>query len=151
MRVLIQRAARASVRFPDRPDLGERRIGRGLVVLVGCGPGDDAAAARRLAEKCSGLRVFPDAGGKPSLSLADVAGEALVVSQFTLYGDCRKGRRPDFTGALAAAQAEPLYREFAAALAASGVPVSTGEFGARMELELVNEGPFTLWLDGAAL
>ncbi len=121
------------------------------MILLGCGNGDDEAKARRLAEKCASLRVFADESGKFSRSVLDVAGEALVVSQFTLYADCTRGRRPDFMGALPAPQAEPLYRAFVKALEAAGVPVKTGEFGAKMEVELVNEGPVTLWLDSSTL
>lgn len=144
MRVLIQRVSRGGVRV----DGGEpRTIGRGLVVLLGVGPQDDAATARRLAEKAAGLRIFPNEAGKFDKSLLDVAGEALVVSQFTLYGDCSKGRRPDFTGAAAPELAEPLYRAFAEELGRLGVKVRTGEFGAKMEVELVNDGPVTVWLD----
>jgi D-tyrosyl-tRNA(Tyr) deacylase len=143
MRAVVQRVAEASVSLPG----GERRsIGRGLLVLVGVGPDDDDAGARRLAGKVADLRVFPDERGRFDRSLSEVGGEALVVSQFTLYGDCRKGRRPDFTGAAAPELAEPLVRAFAEALGARGVPVRTGEFGARMRVALVNDGPVTLAL-----
>jgi D-tyrosyl-tRNA(Tyr) deacylase len=141
MRAVVQRVGRASVRIAG----GDRReIGRGLVVLVGVGPKDTADDAAKLAEKISNLRVFPDEAGKFDRSLLDLRGEALVVSQFTLYGDCRRGRRPDFTSAAAPDKAEPLYRAFVAALESRGVPTRTGEFGAQMEVELVNEGPVTL-------
>jgi D-tyrosyl-tRNA(Tyr) deacylase len=124
---------------------GERRpIGRGLVVLLGVGPGDDEAEASRLAAKIAHLRVFPDERGRFDRSLLEIGGEALVVSQFTLFGDCRKGRRPDFTSAAKPETAEPLYRAFAGALAGLGVPTRTGEFGADMRVELVNEGPVTI-------
>ncbi len=140
----MQRVSRAEVRLPG----GESRaIGPGLVVLVGVGPSDSAESARRLAEKTVHLRVFSNPEGKFDLSLLDVRGEALVVSQFTLFGDCRKGRRPDFTGAAAPELARGLYEEFAKALAAAGATVRTGEFGAKMQVELVNEGPVTLWLE----
>ena len=150
MRALIQRVSSASVRFPEL-GVPERGIGRGMAVLLGCVAGDDAAAADKLAAKCAGLRIFPDEQGRFSKALADVRGSALVVSQFTLYADCRKGRRPDFLGALAAEQAAPLVRRFAEAFSALGIPVQTGEFGARMEVELVNDGPVTIWLDSAQL
>lgn len=151
MRALIQRVSRASVRFPELPGVAGRGIGRGMVVLLGCGIGDDAAAADRLAAKCASLRIFPDEQGRFSKSLAEVQGSALIVSQFTLYADCGKGRRPDFLGALPAEQAAPLVRRFAEAFAAQGIPVAQGEFGARMEVELVNDGPVTIWLDSALL
>lgn len=145
MRALIQRVRRACVRF----DGVERGVGRGVLVLLGVGAADDGGTAAHLAEKCAALRIFPDPAGKFGRSLLDVRGEALVVSQFTLYGDCRRGRRPDFTAARRPEEAEPLYRLFAESLAALGVPTKTGEFGASMEVELVNDGPVTLWLDTA--
>ena len=151
MRALIQRVSRASVRFPDIPGTAERGIGRGMVVFLGCGAGDDGGTAERLAAKCAGLRIFADEQGRFSKALAEAGGSALVVSQFTLYADCRKGRRPDFLGALPGEQAESLCRRFAEAFAAQGVPVVSGEFGARMEVELVNDGPVTIWLDSAQL
>lgn len=151
MRALIQRVSRASVRFPELPGTAERSIGRGLLILLGCGAGDGAQAALALARKCAALRIFPDEEGRFSKAVTDVQGAALVVSQFTLYADCRKGRRPDFMEALPGDQAEPLVRQFAQALGAAGVPVQTGEFGAKMEVELVNDGPVTLWLDTARL
>ncbi|HVE13929.1 MAG TPA: D-aminoacyl-tRNA deacylase [Elusimicrobiota bacterium] len=146
MRLLLQRVLRAGVRV--RGD--ERAIGRGIVALVGVGDGDEEGDARRLAEKAAHLRVFPDERGRFDKSLLDVGGSALVVSQFTLYGDCRKGRRPDFGAAMEPARAEPLYRAFVRELEALGVPCRTGEFGADMEVELVNDGPVTLWLDSRA-
>lgn len=151
MRALIQRVSRACVRFPELPGVAERAIGRGFVILLGCGSGDDASAAESLARKCAGLRIFSDEEGRFSRSLSDVQGSALIVSQFTLYADCRKGRRPDFLTALPAEKAEPLYRSFVDAFAAQGTPARTGEFGATMELELVNDGPVTIWLDSAQL
>lgn len=144
MRLCLQRVRRAEVRGDG---FSSRAIGRGVVALVGVGPGDDEAAARRMAEKTAALRIFPNEEGRFDRSLRDVGGEALVVSQFTLYGDCRKGRRPDFTGAMPPERAEPLYRAYAEELKRLGVPVSTGEFGAKMEVELINDGPVTLWLD----
>lgn len=126
-------------------------IGGGLLVLVGVATEDTDADARMLADKIAGLRVFQDEDGKMNLSLLDTGGAALVVSNFTLFGDCRKGRRPSFTAAAPGAQAEALYRQFGQALAAQGVPVQYGEFGAHMEVPLVNDGPVTLLLDSRKL
>lgn len=147
MRVLIQRVSKAEVRSEGREAAG---IGRGLLVFVGVGRDDGEDAARRLAEKTARLRIFSNAAGKFDLSLLDVKGEALVVSQFTLFGDCRKGRRPDFTAAMAPERAEALYLEYVGVLRELGVGVRTGEFGAKMEVELINDGPVTLWLDSGA-
>ncbi len=124
-------------------------IGQGLVVLVGVGPGDDEGVADALARQVAELRIFRDAEGRTNRSLLDVGGGALVVSQFTLFADTRRGRRPGFTGAAPPDQAERLYQRFAGSLAALGVEVATGRFGAEMEVELVNDGPFTIWLDTA--
>jgi len=148
MRLAIQRVSRAEVRVDGR---GPARIGRGLLLLLGVGQGDDESCCRRLAEKTVNLRVFPDEAGMFDRSLADIRGEALVVSQFTLFGDCRKGRRPDFTGAMPPGPAQALYMAFVEELVRLGIPTRTGEFGARMEVELVNDGPVTLWLDSAQL
>lgn len=150
MRALIQRVSRASVRFPEL-QVPQRSIGPGMLILLGCGAGDDEATADALARKCAELRIFPDENGRFSKSLADVGGSVLVISQFTLYADCGKGRRPDFLGALPGDKADPLYRRFADAIEAMGRPVQRGEFGAKMEVELVNDGPVTLWLDSAQL
>lgn len=149
MRVLVQRVLRAQVRFPESGSISQatRSIGRGVVIFLGVGRSDELPAARRLAEKCAVLRIFSNDAGKFDQSLKDVGGEALVVSQFTLYGDCRKGRRPDFAGAMEPARARPLYESFVQELRVLEVPVQTGEFGARMEVELVNDGPVTLWLE----
>jgi D-aminoacyl-tRNA deacylase len=148
MRALIQRVAKAGVTFED----GTRRgIDKGLVVLLGVGRGDGEPQARRLAEKLAQLRVFSNAEGKFDLSLLDEKGQALVISQFTLYGSAKGGRRPDFTAAAAPAEAEPLYERFCALLRELGVPVETGEFGAHMAVDLVNDGPVTLLLDTDAL
>jgi D-tyrosyl-tRNA(Tyr) deacylase len=125
------------------------RISLGLVVLLGVGPDDDEPTADRLARRITELRIFDDEAGLANRSLMDVSGEVLVVSQFTLYADTRRGRRPGFTGAAAPEQAKRLYERFAAALEDLGVIVATGRFGAVMEVELVNDGPFTLWLDTA--
>jgi len=122
-------------------------VGRGLVVLLGVGPADDEAVAESLARRVTELRIFDDEAGRTNLSLIDVGGAALVVSQFTLYADTRRGRRPGFTGAAAPELAERLYLRFAAALRELGVEVAMGRFGAEMEVELVNDGPFTIWLD----
>ena len=146
MRVLLQRVSRAKVAVAGEADRG---VGIGLLVLVGVGPEDDEATAKRLAEKTANLRVFENEQGKFDRSLLDVKGGALVVSQFTLYGDARKGRRPDFTGAARPEKAEPLVKAYADALAGHGVEVKTGTFGAHMDVELVNDGPVTLWLDSS--
>jgi len=123
------------------------QIGRGLVVLLGVGHGDGEAEARLLAEKIANLRIFEDAAGKMNLSLLDIGGEALVVSQFTLYADTRRGRRPGFTDAALPDVAEPLVQRFADHLRAAGIPVATGRFGAMMLVEIHNDGPVTILLD----
>ncbi len=146
MRALLQRAARAEVRV-DGSVVGS--IGPGLVILLGVGPTDDEPTAARLARRVTELRIFADPEGRTNLSLGDVDGAALVVSQFTLYADTSRGRRPGFTGAAVPALAEALYRVFCETLEAEGVVVARGQFGAPMEVELVNEGPFTIWLDTA--
>jgi D-tyrosyl-tRNA(Tyr) deacylase len=125
----------------------ERRIGSGLVVLLGVGTGDAETDALLLAEKTANLRIFSNAGGKFDHSVLETGGEALVVSQFTLYGDASKGRRPDFTAAARPAEANELYQRYVAALEALGVPVKTGVFAADMEVEIVNDGPVTILLD----
>jgi D-tyrosyl-tRNA(Tyr) deacylase len=122
-------------------------IGRGFVVLAGFAPGDTDATIQWMAEKVVGLRVFGDAEGKMNLGLADVGGELLVVSQFTLYGETQKGRRPSFIGAALPNVAEPLYEKFIALLRGLGVKVETGTFGAMMDVELVNDGPVTLVIE----
>jgi len=146
VRALLQRTSGARVRV-DGEVVGE--IGAGLAILLGVGPDDDEAVADALARRAAELRIFDDAAGKTNLSLLDVGGEALVVSQFTLYADTRRGRRPGFTGAAAPEVAERLYRRFTEAWRALGVGVATGRFGAIMAVELVNDGPFTIWLDSA--
>ena len=146
MRVLLQRVSRAEVRVADDV-VG--RIGHGLVALVGVGPDDDDPTAAALARKVAELRIFRDEAGRTNRSLLDVGGEALVVSQFTLYADTRRGRRPGFGAGAPPELAERLYETFAAALRAVGVTVATGTFGAAMAVELVNDGPFTIWLDTA--
>jgi D-tyrosyl-tRNA(Tyr) deacylase len=144
MRLLIQRASRASVTVDGRVISS---IGLGLVILVGVGQGDDGHQVGPLADKVVGLRIFRDADGKTNLSIADVGGEGLVVSQFTLYADTSKGRRPSFVRAADPAIATDLVEAFATGLEARGVRVGRGVFGAEMEVELVNDGPFTMWLD----
>jgi D-tyrosyl-tRNA(Tyr) deacylase len=146
MRALLQRVSRAEVRV-DGAVVGA--TGRGLLVLLGIGHDDDDATALALARKVAELRMFDDADGRTNLSLLDVGGGALVVSQFTLYADTRRGRRPGFTDAAPPAEADRLYRVFSGALAALGPVVGMGRFGAVMEVELVNDGPFTIWLDTA--
>lgn len=146
MRAVVQRVSEARVSVGGEV-VGA--IGRGALVLLGIGRGDDAATSRALAERIVGLRVFDDEAGRMSLSLRDVGGEMLVVSQFTLWGDTSAGRRPSWSRAAAAADAEPLYREFIAASRALGVSTAEGRFGALMEVSLVNQGPVTVLLDTA--
>ena len=146
MRALLQRTSGARVRVGGDV-VGE--IEAGLVVLLGVGPNDDESVADGLARRITELRIFDDAEGRTNLSLVDVGGSVLLVSQFTLYADTRRGRRPGFTGAAAPELAERLYLGVAAALRALGVEVATGRFGDVMAVELVNDGPFTIWLDTA--
>jgi D-tyrosyl-tRNA(Tyr) deacylase len=126
-------------------------VGRGMVVLLGVGRNDSAEAAAYLAEKVANLRIFEDEQGKMNRSLVETGGEALVISQFTLYGDARKGRRPGFDQAAPPEQAEPLYEQFVRELIARGVRVSTGVLQAQMQVELVNDGPVTILLDSDRL
>ena len=144
MRVLVQRVSRAEVRVDGRP-VG--RVGAGLLLLVGFTGTDGDAELTWMADKVLGLRIFADADGKLNLALAERGAGLLVVSQFTLYGDARKGRRPSFVDAARPEVAVPLYEGFVARLRAGGVAVETGTFGAEMEVELVNDGPVTLWLE----
>jgi D-tyrosyl-tRNA(Tyr) deacylase len=144
MRIVVQRVSRAVVRS-EGAILGE--IGRGAAVLVGIGVGDTAELADRLADRLAGLRYFDDAAGRTNLAIDEVDGAYLVVSQFTLQADLRRGRRPGFAPAAPPEVAAPLVERFADRLRATGRPVATGRFGAAMELELVNDGPFTLVLD----
>jgi D-tyrosyl-tRNA(Tyr) deacylase len=146
MRVVLQRVSRAAVRV-DGTTTGA--IGRGFVVLAGFAPSDTEATLAWMAEKVAGLRLFGDADGKMNLPLSEVAGGVLVISQFTLYGDVAKGRRPSFIAAAPPAVAEPLYERFVALLRALGLTVETGRFGAMMDVELVNDGPVTLVLERA--
>jgi D-tyrosyl-tRNA(Tyr) deacylase len=122
-------------------------IERGLLVLLGVGHRDTDTAARQLAEKITGLRIFDDADGKMNLSLKEVAGAMLVVSQFTLFGDCRKGRRPSFIDAAPPELAERLYQTFVTSVRVHGIEIATGQFRAHMDVELINDGPVTMWLD----
>jgi D-aminoacyl-tRNA deacylase len=147
VRALVQRVSEARVRI-DGSVVGE--IARGLCVLVGATHDDDDEVARKLAGKVWNLRVFPDAEGTMNLPVADVGGEVLVVSQFTLYGNTERGRRPSWVEAARPEQAEPLVGAFADALRALGATVATGEFGAHMDVELVNDGPVTLMLEVTA-
>lgn len=145
MRALLQRVSRASVRVGAETIAD---IDAGLVVLVGIGPADDEAIVDALARRIVELRIFEDEAGRTNRSILEVGGGAVVVSQFTLFADTSRGRRPGFTGAARPGLAEPLYLRLAAALADLGVaPVQTGRFGASMAVELVNDGPFTIWLD----
>ncbi|MEA3247790.1 MAG: D-aminoacyl-tRNA deacylase [Gemmatimonadota bacterium] len=144
MRVLLQRVSRAHVTVEGR-ETG--RIDRGFVVLVGFTHGDGDAHLQWMADKIVGLRLFADPDDKMNLALADVGGALLVVSQFTLYGDAAKGRRPSFIQAAHPDAAVPLYERFITALRERGTPVQTGEFGEMMQVELVNDGPVTLWLE----
>lgn len=144
MRAVLQRVSEARVRIAGET-VGE--IGAGLLVLLGVGQEDAEADARYLAEKSAGLRIFEDADGKMNLSVAETGGGVLVVSQFTLYGDCRKGRRPGFSSAAPPQRADELYRHYVACLRDQGLTVATGVFQAEMAVELVNDGPVTLLLD----
>lgn len=144
MRVVIQRVKRARVRA-DGKTVGE--IGRGLLVLLGVGRDDSEEDARYIADKLSYLRIFEDAEGKMNLSVRDIGGSVLVVSQFTLFADCRKGRRPSFVEAGDPEQAQRLYEQVIEMLRQSGVPTSEGTFQAMMEVELINDGPVTIMLD----
>jgi len=144
MRVLVQRVTRAAVTVEERI-VGA--IGPGFLALVGVTHGDTVGEARKLAAKTARLRVFDDAAGLMNVSLTDAGGEVLAVSQFTLYGDARKGNRPSFTAAAAPEQGESLYEEYVAALREAGVTVATGVFGAHMQVELLNDGPVTILLE----
>lgn len=145
MRLVLQRVSSASVSVAGSVVAA---IGPGLVVLAGVGPADTPAAAERLAGKVAALRIFPDGDGKMNVSVLDAAGSCLVVSQFTLYADARKGTRPSFTGAARPELAVPVLSAFAGALRGAGVPVEQGVFGAHMEVALVNDGPVTILMEG---
>jgi D-tyrosyl-tRNA(Tyr) deacylase len=144
MRLVVQRVTKASVVI-DGEVVSE--IARGLTTLVGIGRGDGAEDVERLVDKLVNLRVFPDEEGQMNLSVADIGGELLVVSQFTLYGDCRKGRRPSYAEAALPAEAEPLYEQFLARARSTGLVVRAGVFRSMMQVELTNDGPVTLLLD----
>ena len=144
MRILLQRVTRAEVRVEGT---SRGAIEDGLLALVGIGPSDDDATVTTMAGKCIDLRIFRDEEGRTNRSLADVGGAMLIVSQFTLFGDTRKGRRPSFIGAAAPEHADRLVDVFAEAVAARGIPIARGVFGAEMEVELINDGPMTIWLD----
>jgi len=144
MRALIQRVSHGAVTIDDAT---KAEIDLGLVILLGVGPEDGEAQATYLTEKIANLRIFEDKAGKMNLSLLDAGGSAIVVSQFTLYADTAKGRRPSFVGAAPPEQAAPLVQRFAELLRELGVPAQTGEFGAHMQVELVNDGPVTIWLE----
>jgi D-tyrosyl-tRNA(Tyr) deacylase len=144
MRVLIQRVSKASVTVEGQTI---SNIGKGLLILLGIGHGDGEEQAAFLAEKVANLRIFEDEQGKTNLSIHDVKGEAIVVSQFTLYADTRRGRRPSFIDAALPDVAEPLVNRFVELLRGHGVPTQTGKFGAHMEVEIHNDGPVTIWLE----
>ncbi len=144
MRLLLQRVKSGKVLVAGH-SIAE--IDRGLVILLGIGPGDGESQARQLAEKIANLRIFEDEQGKMNLSLKEVGGQAIVVSQFTLYADTRKGRRPSFTDAALPEVARPLVVHFAELLRQQGVPTQLGEFGAHMLVEIINDGPVTIWLE----
>ncbi len=148
MRFVIQVVSEASVKIEGRV---KGSVGRGFMVLIGVGQGDDDKIADKMVSKLLGLRIFPDENGKTNLSLSDVDGELLLISQFTLYADCRKGNRPSFINAGAPDEAKRLY-EYIVSKCREQVPkVDTGEFGAEMQVSLVNEGPFTIILDSDAI
>ena len=144
MRLLIQRVSHASVTVEKKTI---SNIGNCLLILLGIGHGDVESQAVFLAEKVANLRIFEDEQGKTNLSVLDVKGEAIVVSQFTLYADTRKGRRPSFTDAALPDAASPLVERFVELLRSHGVPTQTGQFGAHMEVEIHNDGPVTIWLE----
>lgn len=144
MRILIQRVSKAGVVVEGQT---VSSIGKGLLILLGVGHGDGEEQVQFLAEKTANLRIFEDEQGKTNLSVLDVKGEAIVVSQFTLYADTRKGRRPSFLDAALPDAAEPLVNRFIELLRSHGVPTQTGKFGAHMEVEIHNDGPVTIWLE----
>lgn len=147
MRIVLQRVSRATVRVEQQKITS---IDKGILLLIGIGKGDEVLDLLRLAQKVVELRIFEDQAGKMNRSLRDVEGEILAVSQFTLYGDTKKGRRPSFSKAASPQEAKPLFDAFISALKAKEAPVKTGVFGARMEVELVNDGPVTFILELAS-
>ena len=144
MRVLLQRVSHASVSIEGNIISS---IGKGLLILLGIGLGDGEGQAGFLAEKVANLRIFQDEQGKTNLSVLDIKGEAIVVSQFTLYADARKGRRPSFTDAAAHEIAAPLVERFVELLRGHGIPTQTGKFGEHMSVDIQNDGPVTIWLE----
>lgn len=150
MRVCLQRVKKASVMLRQTDEIAGQ-IGPGLLVLLGVGAGDTDRDALVLAKQCAELRIFEDEAGKMNLSLLDMGGSMLIVSQFTLYADCRKGRRPSFIAAAPPVEAERQYRFFVDAVREKGIKVETGVFQSEMEVALINDGPVTIWLDTAQL
>ncbi len=148
MRAVIQRVNGASVQV-DGKTVGE--IGKGLLVFLGVGDGDTETDLNYIADKTAGLRIFSDEDDKMNLSVTDIDGEILVVSQFTLYGDCRKGRRPNFTSSMEPVTAERMYEEFIKAIEAKGIKTAHGEFGADMQVGISNDGPVTILLDSSKI
>ncbi|HIV62883.1 MAG TPA: D-tyrosyl-tRNA(Tyr) deacylase [Candidatus Butyricicoccus avistercoris] len=144
MRALIQRVKRASVTINSEVT---GKINNGLLIFLGVGEDDTEKQVQYLVEKCTGLRIFTDEQDKMNLSVKDINGEILIVSQFTLFGDCKKGKRPSFVRAARPETAIPLYESFIANCKNTGLNVQTGEFGADMQIELINDGPVTIWLD----
>lgn len=144
MRALIQRVKRASVTINSEVT---GKINNGLLIFLGVGEDDTEKQVQYLVEKCTGLRIFTDEQDKMNLSVKDINGEILIVSQFTLFGDCKKGKRPSFVRAARPETAIPLYESFIAHCKNTGLNVQTGEFGADMQIELINDGPVTIWLD----
>ena len=147
MRACIQRVQSASVTLPQEGNRVVGEIGTGLLVLLGVGTSDTENESALLARKCSELRIFEDENGKMNLSLADVGGSMLVVSQFTLYADCQRGRRPSFTNAAPPESADRLYQHFVDEIRQREIPVAVGAFRSEMHVRLVNDGPVTIWLD----
>ena len=148
MRALLQRVSHASVTV-DKQIVGQ--IEQGLLILLGIGQGDTETQVKTLVEKIIHLRIFEDSEGKMNRSLLDISGQVLIVSQFTLYADTRRGRRPSFTSAAHPSVAEPLFEQFKASMAQYGVPTESGIFGATMDIQLCNQGPVTIWLDSQEL
>ncbi|MGN0182040.1 MAG: D-aminoacyl-tRNA deacylase [Candidatus Ornithomonoglobus sp.] len=148
MRAVIQRVTDASVTV-DGNTIG--RIGHGLLIFLGIGDGDTEADLKYIADKAMGLRIFSDENDKMNLNISDISGEILVISQFTLYGDCRKGRRPNFTSSMEPVKANEMYERFIGYLRENGMRVQHGEFGADMKVELLNDGPVTILLDSSKI